>query len=264
MKADAFPPEDDSLPRIPPWVPEPVAQAAHNIYAYWAVDNRRRMIACLVRLVSDERMRRVWSELARRHRDKTFMHPAATAPASQPPTTDCEVWPPPSKPDECQDEAMASLLRASLLCAIQPWTTMTRQQAENDRRRYVAMARQLRTDASHLQLWIGPPIRPREDRDRLRLLASAAGAYEHAAANIAYKLEGNSSSFPIIRKRRRGGSADQWLALNITGQCRGLFGSPLYGVAAIVMSVILDREITPRTVRQWCAHPADKPPKSTR
>jgi hypothetical protein len=157
------------------------------------------------------------------------------------------------------------LLRASLVSAIQPGTTMTRQQAESDRRRYLAMAQQLRTDASHLQLWIGPPIRPNEDRDRHRLFASAARAYEQAAAHIVNKLESkSSSSFPIIRKRRRGDAADQWLALNITGQCRWHFGSPLYGVTAIVMSVILDRDIDARTVRQWYAHPADKPPKSTR
>jgi hypothetical protein len=264
MKADAFSLEDDAPLRVPPWVPEPVAQAAHDIYAYWDVVNRRRMIACLVRLVSDERMRRVWYELARRHRGGTFMHPAATAPWSLTVSAEVEVWPSSSKPDECQDVAMANLLRASLVSAIQPWTTMTRQQAENDRRRYLAMAQQLRTDASHLQLWIGPPIRPREDRDRHRLLASAARAYETAAAQIGYKLESNSSGFPIIRKRGHRGSAEQWLAHAITGECRWMFGSPLYGVTAIVMSVILDREITPRAVRQWCAHPADKPPKSTR
>jgi hypothetical protein len=254
MKADAFSPEDDAPLRVPPWVPEPVAQAAHDIYAYREVANRRRMIACLVRLVSDERMRRVWYELARRHRGGTFMHPATTAPAWSPLMQEAKVDPPPSKPDECQDVAMANLLRASLVSAIQPGTTMTRQQAESDRRRYLAMA----------QLWIGPPIRPREDRDRHRLLASAARAYEKAAANIVNKLEGKFSRFPIIRKRGHGGSANQWLALNITGQCRWLFGSPLYGVTAIVMSVILDRDINARTVRQWCAHPADKPPKSTR
>jgi hypothetical protein len=159
---------------------------------------------------------------------------------------------------------MAELLRVSLLGATQPGTTLTRQQAEDDRRCYLAMAWQLRTEnASRLQMWLGPPLR-RRDMDRYRVLASAARTYEEAAARIANKLQGKPLRFPIIRKRDHGDSADQWLALCITSYCRGYFGSPLYGVTAIVMSVILDREIAPRAVRQWCAHPADKPPKTTR
>jgi hypothetical protein len=264
MKA-TLPPEADAPLLIPPWVPEPVAGAAREIHP---VAGRRGVIACLVRLVRDERMQRVWYQLARRRRDGTFMHPAAMAPAwsAQPEAT--EVVPNPSEPDECQDVAMANLLRASLAYAIQSGTTLTRQQAEDDCRRYLAMARQLRTDASRLQLWIDPQIT--SDSDRRRLLASAASAarvYELVAARIANKLESSdptSPYLPIIRKRSHRDAADQWLALAITGECRWLFGSPLYGVTAIIMSVILDREIAPRAVRQWCAHPADKPPKSTR
>jgi hypothetical protein len=268
MKADTFPPEDDApygVPlRIPPWVPEPVAQAAHDAYTILGqYGDRDRAFTCLTRLVSDERMRRVWHELARRQRGGTFMYPAAMAPVWQPISEEAKVWPPSSEPDKCNDVAMAELLRVSLLGAIQPGTTLTRQQAEDDRRRYLAMARQLRTEnASQLQMWLGPPLK-RRDIDRHRVLASAARTYEEAAARIANKLQGKSPKFPIIRKRDHGDSADQYLALRITGYCRGYFGSPLYGVTAIVMSVILDREITPRAVRQWCAHPADKPPKTT-
>jgi hypothetical protein len=263
MKA-TLPPEADAPLCIPPWVPEPVAGAAHGIYP---VAGRRGVIACLVRLVRDARMQRVWYQLARRRRDGTFMHPAAMAPAwsAQPEAT--EVVPHPSEPDECQDVAMANLLRASLAYAIQSGTTLTRQQAEDDRRRYLAMARQLRTDASRLQLWIDPQITSDDDRRRRLVAASAARVYELVAARIAKKLESSgptSPYLPIIRKRSHRDSGDQWLALAITRECRWLFGSPLYGVTAIIMSVILDRKIAPRAVRQWCAHPAAKPPKSTR
>jgi hypothetical protein len=130
------------------------------------------------------------------------------------------------------------------------------------------MARQLRTDASRLQLWIDPQITSDDDRRRrLASAASAARVYELVAARIAKKLESSgptSPYLPIIRKRSHRDSGDQWLALAITRECRWLFGSPLYGVTAIIMSVILDRKIAPRAVRQWCAHPAAKPPKSTR
>src|SRR5262249_47664664 len=222
MRSEIFPPEDEApygAPiRIPPWVPEPVAQAARDTYAILEqYGNRDRAFTCLTRLVRDERMRRVWHELARRHRDGTFMYPAATAPVWQPISEEAEVWP--SEPDKYKDVAMAELLRASLLGATQPGTTLTRQQAEDDRRRYLAMARQLRTEnASRLQMWLGPPLR-RRDMDRYRVLASAARTYEEVAARIANKLQGKPLRFPIIRKRDHGDSADQWLALCITSYC---------------------------------------------
>jgi hypothetical protein len=93
---------------------------------------------------------------------------------------------------------------------------------------------------------------------------SAAEAYARAAARIANQLESGARQWhsPVIRERDRGKPADQWLALNIAAECRWRFGSPHYSVTAIIVSVILDREVAPRSVRQWCAvHPAGKTEK---
>jgi hypothetical protein len=128
MKDDALPPEADAsldaFLRIPPWVPKTVALAARQAYA--VVNGKPRMIEYLVRLVSDERMRGVWHELGRRHRDGTFMHPAASAPAYAPISATAYVtlgYVTPASSvsvtaDEWQDEAMASLLRAALDYAV--------------------------------------------------------------------------------------------------------------------------------------------------
>jgi hypothetical protein len=266
MKADALPPDADAsldaFLRIPPWVPKTVALAARQAYA--VVNGKPRMIEYLVRLVSDERMRGVWHELGRRHRDGTFMHPAASAPAYAPISATAYVTPGYVTPassvsvtaDEWQDEAMASLLRAALDYAVNRGTTLTRQRAKQDRLHYLKMAQQLRADAS--RLWVDPERM--RDRDRRRLLMSAAGAYTRAAARIANQLESGARKWysPVIRERDRGKPADQWLALNIATECRWRFGSPHYSVTAIIVSVILDREIDRRAVRQWCSYPADK------
>jgi hypothetical protein len=246
MKADASPPEAALLElQIPDWVPEPVAQAAR----YAAVTPNTHKY--LRRLICDERMKRVWHELARRRRDGTFMHAAARAPAWRPSGEDSLE---PCAPDEQQGAAMANLLKESLVCVIDRGTTVTRQQAEQDHRRFLKLAQQLRADAS-LQ-WMDADRRWSRwiDRDS-RLLVSAAGAYTRAATRIAKKLESSRPNFPIMRKRARGNAEDQWLAINITTECRWQFNSPLYGVTAIIMSVILDREITQRAVRQWCTPP---------
>jgi hypothetical protein len=241
---------------IPAWVPKPVAEVVRE--AYVAGDESARKI--ISRLACDERMRRVWHELGRRHRDGTFMHPAASAPAYTPISATPGYVTPASSvsvtADEWQDEAMASLLRAALDYAVNRGTTLTRQRAKQDRLHYLEMAQHLRADAS--RLWVDPERML--DRDRRRLLMSAAGAYARAAARIANQLESGARQWysPVIRERDRGKPADQWLALNIATECRWRFGSPHYSVTAIIVSVILDREIDGRAVRQWCSYPADK------
>jgi hypothetical protein len=259
MKADASPaeaePSDAFFLRIPPWVPKTVALAARDSF----MDGSPRRVECLTRLVRDERMRAVWRELMRR-RDGTFMHPAASAPAYAP-TSATPFYVTPAAEmvtaDEWQDEAMASLLQAALTYALNCGTTLTREQAEQDRLRYLDMARQLRVDAS--RLWVNP--NRMNASDRRHLLMSAAGAYEGAAARIADQLESGVRrqwDSPVIRERNRGKHADQWLARNIATECRWRFGSPLYGVTAIIVSAISGRKIAPRTVREWCSRPADK------
>jgi hypothetical protein len=199
MKADASPPEAALLElQIPDWVPEPVAQAAR----YAAVTPNTHKY--LRRLICDERMKRVWHELARRRRDGTFMHAAARAPAWRPSGEDSLE---PCAPDEQQGAAMANLLKESLVCVIDRGTTVTRQQAEQDHRRFLKLAQQLRADAS-LQ-WMDADRRWSRwiDRDS-RLLVSAAGAYTRAATpknwKVAVRTSQSCASEPAVTPRTNG------------------------------------------------------------
>jgi hypothetical protein len=86
-----------------------------------------------------------------------------------------------------------------------------------------------------------------EPEDVLRLTA-AAETYEQLAKN----MEDHLPPVPTVLDldRAHGDPTKRWLAFAISWECRIMFASPLYGVTAIIMSVILGREITPRAVRQ--------------
>ncbi|MFZ2137145.1 MAG: hypothetical protein WAV78_09510, partial [Xanthobacteraceae bacterium] len=84
---------------------------------------------------------------------------------------------------------------------------------------------------------------------RWRCLSDAAQVYEEMAAeNYAANMQGASD-------RNRGDATARWFARAVSDQCRTLFGSPMYGLVAIIASVTLGRKIEPRMVRQWCAPP---------
>lgn len=110
MKADVLPSAAPKL-RISSWVPRAVATRAHEGYAAASQPDDYGLgdvaIKHLLRLVRDRRMRTVWHELGRRHRDGTYMHPAtpATSVAAE---------------DERQGAAMVELFDAALKYAMAP------------------------------------------------------------------------------------------------------------------------------------------------
>jgi hypothetical protein len=240
MKADVPPiPNAEPKLRIPAWVPSPVAHVARQKAS-------EDVAQFLTPLVQDQRMRRVWRELSkRRRRDGKFLHPAAA------------WWIDETNAEERQGAAMAKLLTAALQYAARPRATSTRRKAERMRNHNLEMARQLRADADALGV--------DKSDERCRRLIAAANTYEEIAKNVEWHLRSQGQGYyypwPMVLDRDRGDPADRWLACAISYTCRSLFCSPLYGITAIVMTVILDREITPGAVRQWCA---DKTPKNPR
>jgi hypothetical protein len=237
MKADVLPiTTAEPKLRIPAWVPRPVAHVAREKAS-------EDVTQFLAPLVQDQRMRRVWHELSRRRRDGRFMHPAAA------------WWIDEVNAEERQGVAMAKLLTAALQYAARPGATSTRRKAERMHNHNFEMARQLRVDADALSV-------DKSDEGWCRLIA-AAETYEELAKNVKGQIRGYYWPWPMILDRDRGDPADRWLACAISYTCRALFCSPMYGVTAIIMSVILGREITPRAVRQRCTpHPADKTTKT--
>jgi len=232
MKADLFPTEPGLC--VPSWVPEPIARRA-----------RDRQFSPLLH---DPRMRNVWDTLSHR-RNGTFEYPASASITA-------------ANAEERQGAAMVQLFHYVVMAAKWPGTITTRSKAERKRRRFLAKAEELRTDAERWQL-DAPPTTPFglwSDDDGpdecVRRLIDASQAYEEIAAK-AY-----AADMWLARDRGRADGDVQWFALAVADKFRALFGSPMYGLTATITSVALGREIDPHTVRHWCAHPpAVKPQK---
>jgi hypothetical protein len=85
--------------------------------------------------------------------------------------------------------------------------------------------------------------------ERCRRLRAAADAYRELAAETVM------TEMPAALERESGDLKERWFARAIASKCKTLFGSPMYGLTAIITSVAFGREINPRTVRQWVGPP---------
>ena len=241
MKAEVVPPRLD----IPSWVPEPIAQYA-NIYG---ADGGRVSQAALRSLACDPRMKGVWRQLSRHARNGAFFHPARR-PLSA------------STAEDRQNAAMLKLFSVACGCQeLDGEMTMTRGQAEQKRNCFLAKAEELKTDALMMRrqprlsdelVDVGAAYAGYASNEaRYQTLLAAAQACEDYASEI---------SLATALERRHDGRA-RWVALTIADTFRILFGKPMYGLTATIASVILDREIEPRTVQQWVKYPAVKASK---
>jgi hypothetical protein len=267
---------------VPPWVPESVAHSARAKYTrdvHWAYaeaikafgdaeddaacdalaaqDQVRDAYAEIVHedlaeivdhyrpLVSDPRMRAVWRELSRQ-RNGAFLHPARAPSAAD--------------AGERQDAAIVEVFNTAIECQEKRAATTTRGKAEQQRRRYLAQAEQLKRDAHTMMsqplLFCGKNILRDNRRSEFRWkLNAAADAYQEYARAI-------TTAQPSMPEREHDGRA-RWVAQTIGSKFRDLFGSPMYGLTATITSVVLGRQIDSSRARQWCAphYPADKSQK---
>jgi hypothetical protein len=229
MKADVV----SGVPElgIPSWVPEPIAQHVramhvawvHSIY-YEALKEDRYLNDAIVQdeladayylpLACDPRMKGVWRELSRQ-RNGAFLHPALIGD---------------------QDAALIDLFNTALTCRVQREVTTTRRHAEQERDRFLAKATELQHDAARM------------DWEHFATLSAAAQVYEDHAREI------HATRVAMALERQHDGRA-RWIALTMAKKFRTLFGSStsMYGLTAIITSVILDRDIDPSKVRYWCA-----------
>ena len=244
MRADVFPAHlAPSRLEIPPWVPEPIAQGVRARYAA-AVDlvaqqEALRESGCFdyvltriaeyhLSLACDRRMKRVWRELSRQRRPSgAFFYQAYVSSVAN--------------AQGRQDAAMLELFNTALACRRQCWaTTTTRSQAEQQRDQFLTKADELRTDAFILL------VQPTYNKEHCQKLADAARAYEDHAREL------YATGLAMAFERQHDGRA-RWVALTLSNKFRELFGKPMYGLSSTLTSIVLGREVAPRTVRQWCA-----------
>jgi hypothetical protein len=201
---------------IPSWVPDAVSKAARALNPPAGKDDHNPTFEALKRLLVDQRMRRVWTELIKKKKDSTatFLHSAK-------PTWDFD------NVVDRQDTAIASLLYLAMNLAICDPTVMTRREVEVQRRGVLDKAA-----AAFIQGDV-----------------AAARDHEAKAADWAAAAETR-----LVVERDTGDAQARCFAILFADQCRRLFGSPLYGVTATVASVALGRKLTTRVVRGWVQH----------
>jgi hypothetical protein len=232
MKADL--PATPKL-RIPRWVPGPVAAKARELSQHFPP----MVSPALMRaLVSNKRMRWVWTELSKRQGDG-YLHPARPLKGSG---------------DDPQGFGMATLFAAIVMFmqdADYRVSYENRQEAQTARDAYALMAQNLRTLTRTFAELLPSDHRLHQrfqqaTGEDVRKLNDAAGVLERLAQ------EGQGAMLELPARDR--GNA---LARNITGElvsvCRRIFGKQLYGCVAIIASVALESDISESTIRTW--HP---------
>ena len=152
-----------------------------------------------------------------------------------------------------QDAAMLELFNTALACQE---TARGHDDAAPGRAAARSLSRQGRRTEGRRHRDAGAVPASIECQERYQKLEDAAQAYEDYASEI------YATSLPMALERRHDGRA-RWVALTIGNKFRTLFGSPMYGLTATITSVVLGREIEPRTVRQWLTYPAVKCPKNS-
>jgi hypothetical protein len=203
-----------------------------------------------IALACDLQMRGVWEELTRQRRDGSFVYPARSTwwqqllhPIG---ASSAEIA------RERQGEAMLELFDEALACQLHHLATTTRRQAEQQRDHYLEKAHELKRDA--LTMVANPECDAAKRDERWRRLQEAAETYTDYAHEI------STAAMRTALDRKHDGRA-RWVALSIANKSHELFGRGMYGLTAIIVSVVLGRTVTLRRVRQWC-HPADSGQKN--
>jgi hypothetical protein len=132
----------------------------------------------------------------------------------------------------------------------------TRTEADRQRRQYLAKADELEWDAITMladsDLFGGGLTETIKRGASAETLEAAAKAYRQYARAI-------SQARPSLPERE-GDARARAVAQTMSHKFRELFGLPMYGLTAKIASVVLNRQITPRTVRYWVGS-AVKPQK---
>jgi hypothetical protein len=230
--------EDSTSLTVPTWVPEPVARAARTLREHYLKSNNVKHNAVLERLIADERMRRFWKEFSRHRREQHQKTDAFLRSANV-------LWIDSEAPQDHQNAAMNSLLNFAVNLAVNAPRVITPKELETVRSGMLDKVAALRLAADEIRRY-GPSQ------------AAAAKANDDIARNLEEQLSKMEAS-PLVVHRDTGDAQARCFCILFTDYCRQLFGSPLYGITAIIANVALEREITARTVEGWCtSHPTDK------
>ena len=210
---------------IPEWVPTSIAKHA-----------RERVNDPLIeRLTTDPRMEAVWAHLTRRER-KTGLLAQPARWKSFATITD---------PAKLQDIAMLVLFCFVLDAAQCRPRAVLQREVEDTRRERAALSRKLWAEAQRLEYL--------EETVEGTPRGHAGILYQACFIMLKMSIQDDPDPGVIVVERDRRKLEERGTAIAIAGQCFYLFGAPLYKLSAIMTTIALGREVTPRDVREWWA-----------
>jgi hypothetical protein len=219
-----------SLDESPAWVPGAVRGEALRLFADAQSDEEKSLLR---KLLTDERMRGVWRELG-----NPIRSPACAAVRDE--------WPGGAVPDGLTDQevAIALFFFRAYQCAQHKVQTMTLATWEEKHQLRLRLTRQLRQDATLLELnWFGD----REAEAHAAAIWTAANFFERR------EMELFLNPSPALVKRNQGDPHLRAYAVIMASVARRLFGNFNYGTIAKLTNVALEPsvEVSTANVRDW-------------
>jgi hypothetical protein len=230
---------------IPDWVPKSVAEMACDIYLdELEMSSPVADLELIQRLATDPAMSAVWNELGKKkrtkHKSTTIYHHSANASGRSLIRIGNT-----SSPGSRQAAAMARLFRKVVSFALDDLPAFLKEPQRHPRwKTWTKRAKELRRDTDKLR-------DSRGVASQIRRILDAALAYE--------ELTSNSYECPACKHAIRfsdGNSATdeaERLSRLVASECRKLFGTAMYRTVTTIVSVALNRNVTPASVRLWVA-----------
>jgi len=226
--------------KTPDWVPSMVTQFANYLAAH-ALDLPPETEAVLIRLVTDERMREVWEEVGKHKR----INYQSTTEHFYDPQLPVEVRSWSALADAWRREAknLRSLGDEAAAKQFEAWAQAVPDEASasskpltNEQQLDVAMAMLLCEAFAHFDAGLRTVRKPSFGKFLEALRAKGqpdvADTYERLAAEERYA--------PYLVSRQRTDARIQAFVIGLGAMTRAVFGSPLYGVLAILVNVTFE------------------------
>ena len=191
-------------------------------------------------LLTNNRMKRVWDELIKQHRDgRGYLHPVHNKLPER-----LEQLP------NRQGAGMAWLFYRIIEVerASRPWASGTREQAEARNGELLKQAADLRglvATYKQIHLW----------HSHVGIGGGKYRVWARKLEDAALVLEEIAQALPKPLKRRHDTDQARFIAGQLAKACQEIFGKSLPGVVRNILYVLFDRDFNDSTVTQWCKHP---------
>ena len=206
---------------LPKWLPPSVEKQVQQIDGG---DLPAEHHAVLLRLVTDGRMRWVWSELSKKSREANggFAYPAKSRHEAHS-----------RKQDEVKNEALGELFRFAFCAACDRIAVSKAKDAEHEREKLLQKARMLRELAGDVPVYVSTHQLTVADDVSLQLIVADTRALLRVATYLEHVAAATRKpSDPMIVQYHRGDPVLRGVQIEIAVQMLELFGKVLHGITA--------------------------------